>query len=360
MAVNLPPHYHDAENEYKKARTPEEKLAALKKMWVILPKHKASEKVQAQLKTKISDLSDEVEQRASGPKKGGNTYKIPRQGAGQYVFLGAPNAGKSRLLSRLTKATPEVAPYPFTTREPIPGMMDYEDVRLQLIDLPPVTADFCEPFVNDFTRIADAAVLLVDLADDDCPFATEAVLDRMKASKRILVSEIPEGEEDPTIWYVKTLMVGNKIDAEGAADRLAFIQDMFAAKFPIITISAERGDGIEEFKKRLYDHLDIIRIYAKLPGKPADMTAPFTIPRGGRCSTLRRKCIPILSIPSSPPASGAQPSLMGKPSNAIMCWRIKTWWSCTPEIDPQEGMFTAPGFLLTAESESRSLPIAIL
>jgi ribosome-interacting GTPase 1 len=281
MAVNLPPQYHDAEAEYKKARTPEEKLAALKKMWVILPKHKASEKVQSQLKTKIADLNDEIEHKASGPKKSGSAYKIPRQGAGQYVFLGAPNAGKSRLLSRLTKATPEVAAYPFTTREPIPGMMDFEDVRLQLIDLPPITSDFFEPFVGDFTRVADAAVLLVDLADDDCPFATEAVIDRLKAAKRLLVGEIPEGEEDPTVWYVKTLMVCNKIDADGADDRLAFIQDMFATKFPILTISAERGDGLDELKKRLYEHLDIIRVYAKQPGKPSDMTAPFTIPRGG-------------------------------------------------------------------------------
>lgn len=281
MAVNLPPQYHDAEAEYKKARTPEEKLAALKKMWVILPKHKASEKVQSQLKTKISDLNDEIEQKASGPKKSGNNFKIPRQGAGQYVFLGAPNAGKSRLLSKLTKATPEVAAYPFTTREPIPGMMDYEDVRLQLIDLPPITADFFEPFIGDFTRIADAAVLVVDLADDDCPFSTEAVIDRLKVAKRMLVGEIPEGEEDPTVWYVKTLMVCNKIDAEGSEDRLAFVQDMFSTKFPMVTISAEQGNGMEELKKRLYEHLDIIRIYAKQPGKPADMTAPFTIPRGG-------------------------------------------------------------------------------
>ena len=137
MAVNLPPQYHDAEAEYKKAQTPEDKLAALKKMWVILPKHKASEKVQAQLKTKISELNDQIEHARAHPKKQQAGFKIPKQGAGTYVFLGAPNAGKSRLLRALTKATPEVAAYPFTTREPVPGMMEWEDVRLQLIDLPP-------------------------------------------------------------------------------------------------------------------------------------------------------------------------------------------------------------------------------
>ena len=133
MAVNLPPQYHDAEARYKKGRTPEEKLAALKEMWVILPKHKASEKVQADLKTRISELNDEIEHAKSGPKKAAPlTHKVPKQGAGQVVFLGPPNAGKSRLLSRLTKASPAVAPYPFTTREPVPGMMEYEEVRVQV------------------------------------------------------------------------------------------------------------------------------------------------------------------------------------------------------------------------------------
>src|SRR5258708_1077491 len=145
MAVNLPPQYHDAEAEYKKARTPEEKLVALKKMWVILPKHKASEKVQVILKTKISEVNDEIDQAKSSPKKQGTaSYKIPKQGAGQIIFLGPPNSGKSRLLTRLTKATPEVAPYPFTTREPVPGMMEWQDVRMHLIDLPPITAEFYE------------------------------------------------------------------------------------------------------------------------------------------------------------------------------------------------------------------------
>src|SRR6266496_1207446 len=149
MAVNLPPQYHDAEARYKKAQTPEDKLVALKEMWVILPKHKASEKVQAELKTKISELTDQIEHAKTAPKKAApGTYKFPRQGAGQVVFLGPPNAGKSQLLTKLTKAAPQVAPYPFTTREPVPGMMDHEDVRVQLIDLPPVTADHFDHFVT--------------------------------------------------------------------------------------------------------------------------------------------------------------------------------------------------------------------
>jgi len=283
MAVNLPPQYHDAEAEYKKAKSPEDKLVALKKMWVILPKHKASEKVQVILKTKISEVSDEIEQIKSGPKKASpNSYKIPKQGAGQIVFLGAPNAGKSRLLTRLTKATPEVAAYPFTTREPVPGMMDWEDVRLQLIDLPPITDEFYEPFITDFTRQADAAALLLDLGDDDGPFALQTVIDKLRSYRRILVGELPvNGDDDPTVYHLKTLLVANKSDAEGAADRLEIAKEMLGDAFPVHVISAENSEGLDTLKSLLFQRLGVMRIYGKLPGKPADMTSPFTIPIGG-------------------------------------------------------------------------------
>src|SRR5215831_14069833 len=186
MAANLTPQYLEAEAEYKKAQTAEERLACLKKMYSLLPKHKASEKLQAELKTKISEAREEAEHEKKSPKKSGVSYKIPKQGAGQYVLIGAPNAGKSRLLTRLTRATPEVAPYPFTTREPHAGMMEWEDARVQLIDLPPVTADFLEPNVSSMVRSADACLLVVDLGDDDGPLAAEAVVERLTRVKTVL------------------------------------------------------------------------------------------------------------------------------------------------------------------------------
>src|SRR5271170_6716858 len=170
MAANLTPQYLEAEEEYKKAQSAEEKLACLKKMFQLVPKHKASEKLQADLKTKMAELRDELEEAKKHPKKVGVSYKFPRQGAGQYLIVGAPNAGKSRLLTRLTRATPEVAPFPFTTREPHVGMMEWEDVRIQLIDTPPITADYLESYLSGMVRTADANALLLDLADDDGPF----------------------------------------------------------------------------------------------------------------------------------------------------------------------------------------------
>src|SRR5215471_13752307 len=155
MAANLTPQYLEAEADYKKAQTAEERLACLKKMYSLLPKHKASEKLQADLKTKISEAKEEADRERKHPKKVGVSHKIPKQGAGQYVVLGAPNAGKSRLLTRLTRATPEVAAYPFTTREPHAGMMDWEDVRVQLIDMPPITGDYLEGYLSSMVRAAD-------------------------------------------------------------------------------------------------------------------------------------------------------------------------------------------------------------
>jgi ribosome-interacting GTPase 1 len=280
MAANLTPQYLEAEAEYKKAQTAEERLACLKKMYSLVPKHKASEKLQADLKTKISEAKEEVEHERKHPKKAGVSYKIPKQGAGQYVLVGGPNTGKSRLLTRLTRATPEVAPYPFTTREPLPGMMEWEDVHVQLIDLPPITADFMEGFVSSMVRSADAALLCIDLSDDDGPFAAQAVLDRLAQTKTELVGEKPATREDPTIEHIRKMVVANKTDLPGAADRLDIVRELFAARFPIHVVSAEHGAGMEELRTAIYRFLNVLRVYTKQPGKPPDMTSPFTCPVG--------------------------------------------------------------------------------
>jgi len=280
MAANLTPQYLEAEAEYKKAQTAEERLTCLKKMFSLLPKHKASEKLQAELKKKISDTREEADRERKSPKKVGVSHKIPRQGAGQVVIVGAPNAGKSRLLTRLTRAAPEVAPYPFTTREPHAGMMDWEDVRVQLIDTPPITADYLESYLSSTVQVADAALLMVDLGDDDGPFAAQAVIDRLAQTKTILVGEPPAEPEDPTVHYTRTILAANRIDLPGATDRLDMVREMFGERFPIHALSAEHGAGLEELRLAIYQFLRVIRVYTKKPGKPPDMDSPFTCPTG--------------------------------------------------------------------------------
>jgi ribosome-interacting GTPase 1 len=280
MAANLTPQYLEAEAAHKKAKTPEERLETLRKMYQLVPKHKASEKLQAELKRKISEARDEAEEKKSA-KKGGVSYKVQRQGAGQYVIVGPPNCGKSRLLTRLTRAAPEVAAYPFTTREPHVGMMEWEDVRVQLIDTPPITADFMEGYLSSMVRRADAAVLMLDLDDDDGPFAAEAVIDKLAYTKTVLTGEVPaDADDDLTIDYTRTLLVANKSDIAGAADRLEIARELFGSRYPIHVIAAEHGTGLEELKAELYRFLKVIRVYTKKPGKPPDMTSPFTCPIG--------------------------------------------------------------------------------
>ena len=313
MAVNLTPQYLEAEAEYKRAQTAEERLACLKKMWALVPKHKASEKLQAELKTKLSEAREEVEKERKSPKKAGVSHKIPKQGAGQVILVGGPNGGKSRILTRLTRATPEVAAYPFTTREPHAGMMEWEDVRVQLIDTPPITADYLEGYLSSMVRAADAALLVVDLGDDDGPLAAESVVERLAGVKTILVGPSPSpptplprsggegsktppspplggegrvrGGGDPSLHHTKTMLVANKLDLPGAAERLEMVRELFGERFPVQALDAESGRGLEELRTAIYRMLNVIRVYSKKPGKPPDMAAPFTCPAG---STLQQ------------------------------------------------------------------------
>jgi ribosome-interacting GTPase 1 len=135
-------------------------------------------------------------------------------------------------------------------------------------------------------RSADLCVLVVDLGDDDGPFAAEALLDKLAQVKTVLTGEPPAAPEDLTIAYVRTLLAANKSAADGAADRLEIVQEMFAARFPMLTLDAESGRGLEDLRNTIYKALKVIRVYSKRPGKPADTDAPFTIPVGGTVARL--------------------------------------------------------------------------
>ncbi len=291
MPANLPPQYGKAEEEYRQANTPAARLEKLREMFRLLPKHKGTEKLQSDLKKKISRARDEIEtSRASGAsKKGGMSYRVPREGAGQVVLVGAPNVGKSTILKALTNARPEVAPYPFTTRAPQPGIMNWEDVPVQIVDLPPISAEYFEPWTVSLVRSADAALLVADLAVDDVADALEAVLVRLDQAHTVLVGMLPFDVEDEAIQHVKTVLVANKADAPGADDRLDVIRELFGARFAIVPISAEGGEGLDALRRVTYDLLGVLRVYTKVPGKPVDRSKPFTVPVGSTVLDLARE-----------------------------------------------------------------------
>lgn len=281
MPANLTPQYHKAEAEYRRATTPDEELRCLQNMLRELPKHKGTDKLQAELKQKISKARQSVEQAAKTSGKGPGT-KIPRQGAGRVVLIGGPNAGKSQLLRSLTRATPEVAPYPFTTHQPVPGMMPWEDVMVQLIDTPPITADLFDPTTQGLIRGADLVLLLVDLADDDGIEQAQAVISRLNSTKTRLAATSYLDEQDIGLSFTRAFAVPNKIDAPGATDRLELFHEYCPVDLPEIVISAQSGTGMDELRAAIYRALDVVRVYTKLPTKKEpDYDKPFTIPRGG-------------------------------------------------------------------------------
>lgn len=281
MPANLTPQYHKAEQEYRRAATPEDELRCLQNMLRELPKHKGTDKLQADLKQKISKAKQAAEHAAkAGPR--GPSFKIPRQGAGRVVLLGGPNAGKSQLLARLTRAQPEVALYPFTTHQPLPGMMPWEDVMVQLIDTPAVTADVFDSTTQGLIRGADLVLLLVDLAADEGTDQVQAVVEKLNSTKTRLAAESYLDQEDIGLSFTRALLVPNKIDAPGARPRLDLLHEFCPWKFPEYVVSAEHGTGLEELREAIYRALDVVRVYTKLPTKKEpDYEKPFTIRRGG-------------------------------------------------------------------------------
>ena len=288
MPANLPPQYLKAEEEFRKSTSPAERLDKVREMFRLLPKHKGTEKLQSELKQKISRAKDDIEGAKAGGKKTGVSYRVPREGAGQIALVGGPNVGKSALLAAVTHAHPEVAPYPFTTRTPIPGIMMWEDVPIQLVDLPPVTGDFMETWAPNVIRSADAAWLAVDLEADDLIDAADAALARLASVHTELVGELPYDVEDEAVQHVKTLLVASKADADGAPDRLELLREWYEPRFPVLPVSAQTGEGLDDLRRATYDLLGVVRIYTKVPGKPADRSKPFTIPFGSTVLDLAR------------------------------------------------------------------------
>ena len=278
MPANLTPQYLEAEIKFKQAKTTPEKIEALEVMMAVIPKHKGTEKIRGQLKSRMAKLKEELQRRpAIGRTE--QAYTVKREGAAQVVLLGLPNSGKSSLFSRATSALSEVADYPFTTQKPIPGMMPFENLQIQLVDTPPIQLDRVEPGFPNLIRNADALLVLVDLTEDPI-FQMEILLEELDHMKIKIVSKgpLPSLEEG---WAVlRALLLGNKCDARNAMEGYRTFESRFRDIFPVLPISAREGMNFEEMKKEVYHLLGIVRVYTKAPGGEPDLAEPVTLKKG--------------------------------------------------------------------------------
>jgi small GTP-binding protein len=287
MPANLTPQYIEAERRFREAKTPQEKMKALEEMMATIPKHKGTEKMQAMLKTKMAKLKAAAQARPAATRHG-PSFHVEKSGAGQVVVIGPPNSGKSKLISALTGAEPEVGDYPYTTRTPAPYMMKFENIQIQLVDTPPLAPDDIETELIELVKATDSVLLVLDLADQETASILESLLSKLKEKRVELQAENPLSPPEPGRYQKKTLFIGAKKDSPPAADNLAFLKEYFGEKIPFYPVSAASGDGLDGLKKEIFLLLDIIRVYSKTPGKKADFNEPFALPKSSTVSEMAR------------------------------------------------------------------------
>jgi len=274
VPANLPPQYFEAEKVFRAAKAPSEKIEALETMLAIMPKHKGTDHLKAELRARIAKLTDEIERLQVRRK--GHGYHLPKEGAGQVALVGLANSGKSALVAALTQASPRVADYPYTTQEPVPGMLPFEDVQLQLVDMPAIDDRDARPWLNSVLRHADLLALVVDLSGDPIG-EVEALLEELAALRIEPWDE--QGETQPGWVRGRVLVLANKRDRVGADDVRA-LEDALSGRFPLAAVSALTGEGLDGLAAKFFHALEVVRVYTKAPGQSPDMRDPVMLPKG--------------------------------------------------------------------------------
>lgn len=288
MPTNVSPDYKRAESVYKQAREPEERLECLREMLRTIPKHKGTEHLQSDIKSRIKQLSAELKAPRKGGARGGPLQVVRPEGAAQVALLGPTNAGKSELHASLTGSNAEIGPYPFTTHEPLPGMLPFEDINFQLVDLPPLTRERPVPWIGNALQPTDACLLVVDLQDPDCIDSVLTIRELLAERRITLTADWSRPGEhdtedadiitDPFAITLPTLMIVAKIDLMTGRDaELAAFHELLGTRFPAIEFSVRSREGIDSIGGWLFEKLEIVRVYTKVPGKPIDTQKPYTV-----------------------------------------------------------------------------------
>jgi hypothetical protein len=268
MPINADYKYMNAEARFLAAKTDEEKLAALEEMMRTMPAHKSAESLRKNIRTRYKKLKQKLESEEKKKKAASRRLGIKKADM-QAVLVGFTNVGKSSLLSSLTNAAPEVAGYDFTTKQPVLGTLDYQGVKIQLIDLPAVDNELCD---QGLINTADTLLLVVD--------DTEQI-------KKIM----PFLEKASKEWVV----VFNKCDLLSYGERRKVEARLKSNKFKFIVVSCMSGENLDLLKEVLFQSFGKIRVYTKEPGKGVDFNDPMVLDRGSSVKEAAEKILHGLS-----------------------------------------------------------------
>ena len=279
MPANLPPKYHEAENRYRAARTIPEKVAALQEMLALMPKHKGTDHLKADVRARIAKLMDDLEHPTAS--RGGRPYAfaIRKEGAGQAVLIGPPNSGKSSLLAALTGAKARVGDYPFTTQVPEPGMLRFENIHIQIVDTPPLSEGRLESRLFGLMRNADLLVAVVDLGANSV-MQVEAVLRLLRHWGIRPLGPGDDAEPDREQADKRLVVAANKADLGGALDAFQRLLAGYGERFPVVHASASQAVGLEDLGREIFKSLGVIRVYTAAPGAEPNLENPLVLPQG--------------------------------------------------------------------------------
>lgn len=277
MPANLPPEYYAAEADYKKASSPQEKIAALELLISTVPKHKGTDKLRADLRRRLSKLRDESAKKKKSGR--GDLYTVEKQGAAQAALVGFANSGKSSVLEAVTNARPVIADFPMSTVMPLSGMMPYEDIQYQLVDLPPVGNESTDGWVSGILRNAHILLLVVDLSEDP-EIQFELLLEQLRSWRIPVVMKGEEADENEFAAPKPLVIVATKYDLPDSKNNFINLVKKHALHCPVVKFSAMQREGVAALKEAIFTNSRVIRVYSKEPGKKPDMKTPFTVPSG--------------------------------------------------------------------------------